>query len=233
MVAHEKPFPHRQAIITISTGSACLTVLAAGEKPVNPNDLPVSYGADPKSLKEDVPGYANACSLASAQANGAGIGEIVQSGTGPKTLNDVITEFARLAKKENGEAITFTDSDLKALYARIRADINAGRNITAGDRAALSALAHSAGDGGTSVPAQTQTQAQQIETAIGRVDTIRDEVVRLGMFNGGRACYPRVDSRQQNATKKIAQCAILTETGRRFDQMWLSKTISNRQGATA
>ncbi len=45
-----------------------LLLLAACEKPVNVNDLPVSYWADPKSLEEDHVGYADSCSLASAQA---------------------------------------------------------------------------------------------------------------------------------------------------------------------
>ena len=47
---------------------ACLLPLSGCEKPVNVNDLPVSYWADPKSIKEDSFGHADACSLASAQA---------------------------------------------------------------------------------------------------------------------------------------------------------------------
>ena len=47
---------------------ACLLTLSACDKPVNVNDLPVSYWADPKSIKEDSFGHADACSLASAQA---------------------------------------------------------------------------------------------------------------------------------------------------------------------
>ena len=47
---------------------AWLLPLSGCEKPVNPNDLPVSYWADPKSIKEDSFGHADACSLASAQA---------------------------------------------------------------------------------------------------------------------------------------------------------------------
>lgn len=68
MVAPKKFLACRQAATAICTGAACLIALTACEKPVNPNDLPVSYWADPKSLKEDGFGYANACSLASAQA---------------------------------------------------------------------------------------------------------------------------------------------------------------------
>lgn len=68
MVAPKDPLSYCQTTIAVCIGAACLTTLTACEKQVNPNDLPVSYWADPKSLKEDGFGYANACSLASAQA---------------------------------------------------------------------------------------------------------------------------------------------------------------------
>ena len=46
--------------MALCMGAACLMTLTACEKQVNPNDLPVSYLADPKSLQEDGFGYANA-----------------------------------------------------------------------------------------------------------------------------------------------------------------------------
>ena len=67
-VAHRKSPTYCQITMALCMGAACLMTLTACEKQVNPNDLPVSYWADPKSLKEDGFGYANACSLASAQA---------------------------------------------------------------------------------------------------------------------------------------------------------------------
>lgn len=45
-----------------------LLLMAGCEKSINSNDLPVSYWADPKSIEEDGFGYADACSVASAQA---------------------------------------------------------------------------------------------------------------------------------------------------------------------
>ena len=47
---------------------ACLLPLSGCEKPVNYNDMPVSYWADPKSIGADAIGYADDCSVASAQA---------------------------------------------------------------------------------------------------------------------------------------------------------------------
>lgn len=45
-----------------------LAGLSGCGQPVNPNDLPVSYWADPKTIGADGYGYADACSIASAQA---------------------------------------------------------------------------------------------------------------------------------------------------------------------
>lgn len=49
-------------------GIALLAGLTGCEKPVNPNDLPVSHWADPKTIGADGFGYADGCSVASAQA---------------------------------------------------------------------------------------------------------------------------------------------------------------------
>lgn len=46
----------------------CAALTAACEKPINPNDLPVSHWADPKTIGADGVGYADACSVANAQA---------------------------------------------------------------------------------------------------------------------------------------------------------------------
>ena len=54
--------------LMLCMGLAVCAVLAGCDKPVNLNDLPVSYWADPKSIKEDSFGYADGCSMASAQA---------------------------------------------------------------------------------------------------------------------------------------------------------------------
>ena len=57
-----------KTIVAMTASAACLMALTACKKPVNANDLPVSYWADPKSIKEDSFGHADACSLVSAQA---------------------------------------------------------------------------------------------------------------------------------------------------------------------
>ena len=57
-----------KSIVAMAATAVCLMALTACDKPVNVNDLPVSYWADPKSIKEDSFGHADACSLASAQA---------------------------------------------------------------------------------------------------------------------------------------------------------------------
>ncbi len=54
--------------LTLCIGLVVCAVLAGCEKPVNPNDLQVSYRADPKSIKEDRFGYADGCPRAGAQA---------------------------------------------------------------------------------------------------------------------------------------------------------------------
>lgn len=57
-----------KSIVAMAATAVCLMALTACDKPINVNDLPVSYWADPKSIKEDSFGHADACSLASAQA---------------------------------------------------------------------------------------------------------------------------------------------------------------------
>lgn len=54
--------------LTLFISFAVGAILAGCEKPVNLNDLPVSHWADPKTIGADGFGYADGCSVASAQA---------------------------------------------------------------------------------------------------------------------------------------------------------------------
>ena len=59
--------PYTRSVLRIVLAFAIFALLGCG-KPVNYNDLPVSYWADPKSKGKDALGYADGCSVASAQA---------------------------------------------------------------------------------------------------------------------------------------------------------------------
>jgi hypothetical protein len=58
-------FP-RLAAWGVIAATFCAALAAC--KPINPNDLPVSHWADPKTIGADGFGYADGCSVASAQA---------------------------------------------------------------------------------------------------------------------------------------------------------------------
>ena len=66
----EKSWARKSVVYILRLGMlmSAGTALMGCDKPVNYNDMPVSYWADPNSLHADGVGYADDCSLASAQA---------------------------------------------------------------------------------------------------------------------------------------------------------------------
>jgi len=100
--------------------------------------------------------------------NGAGIGAVDEV----TNLKGVLTQFTQLAANVSGNAFTFDNIDLAAIYARARAAYKLGGVISDDDRAALAVLATTA-----------DPQAKMLFTAVQRIDLIRGEVVHLSTIS--------------------------------------------------
>ncbi len=103
--------------------------------------------------------------------NGAGIGGIDTS----SYLKNLVDTFSTLAANADGQAFTFTDASLTALYERARLAYKDGASMSAADSATLYSLANPTADSGRNA----DLQAKKVLEAIGRIDTIRGEVARL------------------------------------------------------
>ncbi|MBW8833046.1 MAG: hypothetical protein JF606_27420 [Burkholderiales bacterium] len=113
--------------------------------------------------------------------NGVGIG-VVDPGT---NLTQLISQFKTLSANEDGQAFTFSDAGLSALYQRARQTIKDGGSLSAEDKAMLTSLINPSGDGAVTVDATTKAQALMIWDAIGRIGIIRQEVERLTTIGSG------------------------------------------------
>jgi Ca2+-binding RTX toxin-like protein len=118
--------------------------------------------------------------------NGAGIGEVKPGAA----LSQLIAQFATLSANTDGQAFTFSDPTLSALYQRARAAINGGGSILPSDAALLSSMTNPTPDNSTPVSAEAKAQAVMISTAIDRINTIRSEVARLLTVSSGDGGRP-------------------------------------------
>ena len=112
--------------------------------------------------------------------NGAGIG-----GVAPTTsLKALLTQFTTDSTSDFGANIT--NASLKATYARVKAALKTQSAVSNSDTAELNRLANP-GDKNTSIDFQTSTQATDILKAIGRINTLQKEIVRLKDITSGTA----------------------------------------------
>lgn len=120
--------------------------------------------------------------------NGAGVG-----GVAPNTnLVTLVARFTELAKNQDGNAFTFEDSTIAAIYDRARSAINSsghGGSISGADDVTLRAYVTES----SSASLTSKRQAQMILDAVGRVNNIRSSVTYVaGITSGGAARGPDV-----------------------------------------
>jgi Ca2+-binding RTX toxin-like protein len=144
--------------------------------------------------------------------NSAGVGGIVP-GT---TLATLVDRFRTLSANSNGQAFTFSDANLAALYERARQAVNNGGTISSADKAALTALMNPPADG-PGIDATTRQQASMIWTAQSRIEDIRAEAARVAGLSSGDGSSPKVVTDasigQENLDYQMAVLTVGASTG--------------------
>ncbi|MGK6306992.1 calcium-binding protein [Variovorax sp. DT-64] len=157
--------------------------------------------------------------------NGAGVGGFDES-IGLKSL---VQQFSAASTRSP----VLSDDGLAQIYARAKASLAAGQEVSNADRAALDALAHPPPDSGIAVDAQTKKQAQMVSDAIDRVELILGEVDRLTRIGSGDGKTPAQWLNSQIAQESLDYQMALLEVSAHTDAASLLKGVALTIGEKA
>lgn len=136
--------------------------------------------------------------------NGAGVGAFKPE---DNTLASLVNKFRDLSTSDF--SLRIQDAQLREIYARVRTAVEAGNAISTSDNMALTDMVQQ-GPGGT-VDAETRRLAADVLKAVGRVKTIKDEVIRLQGLPAGDGTSPaHVPNASIEAERLDYQMAVLT-----------------------